>query len=885
MAVTQPSYRSGIFSSKCVKHLLRFALNLCNRVKIARWIFIFGKTVKSKVAKSVLNRPQPELSILLVGSKKSGKTSAGITILGGDTLDIDGTAKWEKRQGTVAGKKITVVEAPGWHPDSPVEESAKVLKQAIVLSVPMCPAGPHAVLLVVRLDLIFTDIDQHILEGHLNLLGDKVWSHTIVLFTFGDSLGDRTIEQYINSEGKSLKQLVEKCGNRYHVFMNANRNLTQNTELLEKIKSMLKSNGGHRFEVDPRILRDVEASGRAEDQRSIQRRQKVWMRRADIRKRMHLTHHHPEVFMLLVGDRNAGKSSAGNIILNRDAFNMSRAVECVMREGNTANTKFTVVEAPGWRPDRHVDESTELLKQELIRGVSMCRPGPHAVLVVVRGDKTFAEKDRSILTGYMKLLGDKVWSHTIVLFTFGESLRDTTIERHIESEGEDLQWLVEKCGNRYHGFNLQKSDNVQVKELLEKIEEMIAENQGCHLEMDRKILQENEDRRTQELERSMERMMKVFKHKEDIKSQKYGQHHFQELRVVVLGFKNSGKSSTGNTIFGNSYSEFNIQHEKCVTIEGDVLSKKVTVVKAPGWLHEQPVEESTEALRIEIFRSLLLCPPGPHAVLLVVNVDRTFTSNDAEILTGYMNRLGDRIWRYTIVLFTFGDYLGDTTIERHIESEGVALQWLVDKCGNRYHVFNNLKANDNFQVTELFEKMEEMLLENHCCHFESKRIMLEVAEERMGVESRSRILQQLSQGKECKQTYTKLVQEWRSRTEEEKVQLKCLKEESISFQKHVDTEVTTLTSDEIGAAFVDQHREALIQNVSSVMELVDRLQSKKMITKEMYNSINVVKISQEQMRVLYTHLDSGGRKVKGAFYEILKDKMQYLVQELESGSV
>ncbi|XP_030255680.1 GTPase IMAP family member 9-like [Sparus aurata] len=76
-----------------------------------------------------------------------------------------------------------------------------------------------------------------------------------------------------------------------------------------------------------------------------------------------------------------------------------------------------------------------------------------------------------------------------------------------------------------------------------------------------------------------------------------------------------------------------------------------------------------------------------------------------------MRLLGQRVWRHVIVLFTFGDTLGDKTIEQHIESEGKPLRWLIEKCGNRYHVLNNM-STDDYQVIELLEKMEEMVAGN-----------------------------------------------------------------------------------------------------------------------------------------------------------------------------
>ncbi|KAL1246673.1 hypothetical protein QQF64_034396, partial [Cirrhinus molitorella] len=124
----------------------------------------------------------------------------------------------------------------------------------------------------------------------------------------------------------------------------------------------------------------------------------------------------------------------------------------------------------------------------------------------------------------------RVWSHTIVLFTGGDSLLDTSIEQHIESEGQDLQWLLDKCGNRYHVLNNQnRSDHTQIKELLEKIEETVAQNNSCHFEIDRRILQEMKEKR-----RAEERMKRMKKQRKNIRSQ---MSEFTYFEVLPFHFK------------------------------------------------------------------------------------------------------------------------------------------------------------------------------------------------------------------------------------------------------------------------------------------------------------------------------------------------------------
>ena len=223
--------------------------------------------------------------------------------------------------------------------------------------------------------------------------------------------------------------------------------------------------------------------------------------------------------IVLLGSRKEGKSSSGNTILGREEFDTSgKTAECVKREGETAGRHITVVEAPGWFRNQSVVNTPERDKQEIVLSVSLCPPGPHAVLLVIDATQSFTETHRRAVQEHLELLGERVWSHTIVLFTYGDWLGNTTIEQHIEREGKALQWVVEKCGNRYHVVENKKSDGGQVTELLEKIEEMVAGNRGHHFDFDAKILKELMMRKKEDERRAEERKRKVQKHRETLRS-------------------------------------------------------------------------------------------------------------------------------------------------------------------------------------------------------------------------------------------------------------------------------------------------------------------------------------------------------------------------------
>lgn len=83
----------------------------------------------------------------------------------------------------------------------------------------------------------------------------------------------------------------------------------------------------------------------------------------------------------------------------------------------------------------------------------------------------------------------------------------------------------------------------------------------------------------------------------------------------------------------------------------------------------------------------ILCPPGPHVILLVVSVTQPFTDIHRRAADEQLGALGGGTWRYSMVLFTGVDKLPKGVfIEEHISNTGEALQWLVERCGSRYVV-------------------------------------------------------------------------------------------------------------------------------------------------------------------------------------------------------
>lgn len=213
---------------------------------------------------------------MLLGAKGSGKTSTLNTILGHQGHPALGrTAQSTAGQGLVLGRRLVLVDTPGWWMNYFAHESSRFDLDQLILSPSLCPPGPHVFLLTVRLDRTFTETYSRAAQEHVQLMGPwAVWERLIVVFTFGDWLGRASVEQFIEGEGPPLKELVERCSNRYHVVDNrSGGDGFQVRELIWKMEEMLAgcAEGPHPG-LRREVMEQVEEKVRREEERAKERR-------------------------------------------------------------------------------------------------------------------------------------------------------------------------------------------------------------------------------------------------------------------------------------------------------------------------------------------------------------------------------------------------------------------------------------------------------------------------------------------------------------------------------------------------------------------------------------------------------------------------------------
>ncbi|XP_056097473.1 uncharacterized protein LOC130076423 [Rhinichthys klamathensis goyatoka] len=121
------------------------------------------------------------------------------------------------------------------------------------------------------------------------------------------------------------------------------------------------------------------------------------------------------------------------------------------------------------------------MKNETMKSLYLCYPGPHVFLLVINLGN-FEEEQRNLVEQIQENFGAQALKFTMILFIGREKI--TLRKWKLVMDSRKFQNLIKHCRGKYHEIN-SKREIIQthITKLLEKIDEIVKQNDGQHYDI------------------------------------------------------------------------------------------------------------------------------------------------------------------------------------------------------------------------------------------------------------------------------------------------------------------------------------------------------------------------------------------------------------------
>ncbi|KAK1617573.1 hypothetical protein QYE76_023090 [Lolium multiflorum] len=215
--------------------------------------------------------PSADITLVLVGKLGYGKSATGNSILGREAFvseysHASVTNTCQMGSTTLKdGRTINVIDTPGLFDMTVTPEDAG---KEIVKCMNMAKDGIHAVLMVFSATTRFSREDSSTIETIKVFFGEQIVDHLILVFTYGDLVGETKLKNMLSNAPEYLQKVVELCKNRVVLFDNKTKDrmiqAKQLETLLDVVDSVSANNGGKPF-TDQMLTRIKEVHDREKE--------------------------------------------------------------------------------------------------------------------------------------------------------------------------------------------------------------------------------------------------------------------------------------------------------------------------------------------------------------------------------------------------------------------------------------------------------------------------------------------------------------------------------------------------------------------------------------------------------------------------------------------